>query len=185
VTDRLFFALLPSASAVASIAELATRLRTELHLTGRAIDAARWHVTLIHLGDFAVLPFDVIDVASHVAAALSLPPVEIVLDRAGSFQRARGRAPFVLLADEGEAGLVRLHQALGAALMNAGLACEPKRPFAPHLTLMYADHPVEMQPIAPIRWTAHELVLMHSLIGQGRHVALGRWPLQSGQPWPR
>ena len=180
--DRLFFALLPSAGAAASIAGLAPRLRAELRLSGRSIDAARWHVTLIHLGDFAAMPFDVVEAASRVAATIPQPPVEIVLDRAGSFRRARGSAPFVLLADERSGGVVGLHQTLGQALADAGLACESKRPFAPHLTLMYGDHAVEARPIEPIRWMAHELVLVHSLIGQGQHITLGRWPLQSAHP---
>lgn len=179
--DRLFFAFLPSAGAAASIAAMAPRLRAEHRLSGRSIDAARWHVTLIHLGDFAAMPLDVVDSASRVAAALSLPPVEIVLDRAGSFHRARGSAPFVLLADESSGSVVRFHRTLGQALAQAGLALESRRPFAPHLTLMYGDHAVETRPIEPIQWTATELVLMHSLIGQGRHVALRRWPLQSRQ----
>jgi 2'-5' RNA ligase len=31
--------------------------------------------------------------------------------------------------------------------------------------------------VAPIAWRAREFVLVHSLLGQTRHIPLARWPL--------
>jgi 2'-5' RNA ligase len=50
--------------------------------------------------------------------------------------------------------------------------------FAPHVTLMYDDQGISEQAVEPVSWTAHDFVLVHSLLGQTKHVHLGRWPAQ-------
>jgi 2'-5' RNA ligase len=36
---------------------------------------------------------------------------------------------------------------------------------------------LEARAVEPIRWTVREFVLVHSLLGQTRHVPLARWSL--------
>lgn len=100
-TDRLFFAIFPDTDAAARIAELARRLRGEHGLNGKLIDTARFHVTLLHLGDFAGLPQDIVTRAGEAAAAVAMPPFEITFDRAMSFLGRLGELPFVLRGGQG------------------------------------------------------------------------------------
>jgi 2'-5' RNA ligase len=46
------------------------------------------------------------------------------------------------------------------------------------MTLLYDDRSVAEQAVETIGWTAREFVLVHSLLGQTRHIPLGRWPLR-------
>ena len=45
------------------------------------------------------------------------------------------------------------------------------------MTLLRDVVEIAAQTIEPITWTAREFVLVHSLIGQTRHIPLGRWAL--------
>lgn len=72
-----------------------------------------------------------------------------------------------------------LHGRLVATLADAGVGWIRAR-FSPHVTLGYSrDTAAATRTIAPVGWRARELVLVESLIGQGRHVAHARWPLES------
>jgi len=45
------------------------------------------------------------------------------------------------------------------------------------VTLLYDDVLVQERAVEPIRWTVSEFVLVHSLLGQTRHIPLARWSL--------
>jgi RNA 2',3'-cyclic 3'-phosphodiesterase len=177
-TDRLFFALFPDADAAGRIARLAQSLRGEHGLHGRPHDAARLHVTLHHLGDYAGVPQHLVDKARRAAAQLSMPEFEVAFDSVSSFSGRPGNRPFVLRGDLGVASLVAMQAALGESMKAAGLAEWTKGSFTPHVTLLYDDLGVAPQAIEPIRWTAREFVLVHSELGRTRHHAVGRWPLR-------
>ena len=176
-TDRLFFAIFPDADAAARIARLAQQLRGEHGLHGTPLKPERFHVTLHHLGDYAGLPPHIIAMAGEAAAAVVTPPFEVAFDRAASFSSAPRNRPFVLRGGAGVAALTAFQQALGMAMGKVGLERWAKPVYTPHVTLLYDGRSVAEQAIAPIRWTAHEFVLVQSLIGQSRHVPLARWPL--------
>ena len=74
---------------------------------------------------------------------------------------------------------MRFQQALGLEMMNAGLGRWANLQYTPHVTLLCNDRCVAEQVVETIEWAAHEFVLVHSLIGQNRHVPLARWPLRS------
>lgn len=176
-TDRLFFAIFPDIAAAARIAQLAQRLRSEHELKGRPLAMERFHVTLHHLGDHAGLPQDVVAAAGEAASAVAMPSFEVVFDRAMSFSGRPRNRPFVLRGGEGVAALAAFQQALGLAMKKAGLGRWAESQFTPHVTLLYDDHGVTEQVVETISWTAHEFVLVHSLLGQSVHVPLARWPL--------
>lgn len=69
---------------------------------------------------------------------------------------------------------------LGVAMKKVGLGQWVDSPFTPHVTMLYDEHEVAEQVVDAIGWTATEFVLVHSLLGQTRHVPLGRWPLGEG-----
>jgi 2'-5' RNA ligase len=45
------------------------------------------------------------------------------------------------------------------------------------MTLLYDRRAVAERPVEPIRWRVRGLVLLRSLVGQGRHQVLARWPI--------
>jgi 2'-5' RNA ligase len=74
--------------------------------------------------------------------------------------------------------LAAFQHALATALSKAGLRHRAGQAFTPHVTLLYGDREVQPQPIEPLRWTAGEFVLVHSLLGKSVYKPLGRWSLQ-------
>lgn len=177
-TDRLFFAIFPDGDAAARIAKLAQRLCIEHGLKGRSLATERFHVTLHHLGDYVGLPQDLVATAGEAARAVMMPPFEIAFDRAVSFLGRPYRRPFVLCGGEGVAALTAFQRALGTALKKAGVGRCAELHYTPHVTLLYDDRSVAEQAVETVGWTAHEFVLVHSLLGRSRHVPLARWPLR-------
>ena len=178
LTDRLFFAIFPDAAAAAHIAQLALQLRGEHGLHGTPLKKERLHVTLHHLGDYAGLQQGIVAMASQAAAAVALPPFDLAFDRAASFCSTPRNRPFVLRGGNGVAAVMAFQRALGMEITKAGLGHWAKPAYTPHVTLLYDDHCLAEQAVETIRWTAREFVLVHSLIGQTRHVPLARWPLR-------
>lgn len=177
-TERLFFALLPDAQAIARIAALIPRLRRDFGLKGKPLDASRLHVTLHFLGDFPGLPQDVVNTVSAAAEALTIiPAFDLGFDRVGSIARRPSNMPLVLLGEEGVIAAKAFQQALVKAIARADEGRGEGGRYTPHLTLLYDDTHVAPVAIEPIVWTAQEFVLMRSLIGRGRHEVLARWLL--------
>ncbi|MGH8163243.1 MAG: 2'-5' RNA ligase family protein, partial [Rhodanobacteraceae bacterium] len=147
-------------------------------LRGKPLPAARLHVTLHHLGDYAGLPSGLIATAKEVAARVAMPAFEVTFDSASSFAGRPRQRPLVLRGDEvGVAALQSLQRALGDAMTAAGLSRHVERKFVPHITLLYDDKLLAPMSIERVAWTVCEFALMHSLIGRRDYRMLGRWPL--------
>ena len=181
-TDRLFFALFPSNQAIPQIVKTTQQLRDEHGLTGKSLSNDRLHVTLHHVGDYAGgLPNGLVEAAQEVASTIAMPAFDVTFDRAMSFAGSPRNKPFVLRGNErhdgGLAALMAFQKAFYLAMCRAGLqGPRTNAKFAPHVTLMYDSQGVPEQAVEPIRWRAHDFVLVHSLLGQTRHIHLGRWP---------
>jgi RNA 2',3'-cyclic 3'-phosphodiesterase len=181
-TDRLFFALFPSEETIPQIVKTSQQLRDAHGLAGKSLSNDRLHVTLHHVGDYAGgLPNGVVETAQDVAAKIAMPAFEVTFDRAMSFSGSPRNKPFVLRGNErddgGLADLMAFQKAFYLAMCRAGLqGPRANAKFAPHVTLMYDSQGVPEQAVEPIRWTAYDFVLVHSLLGQTKHVHLGRWP---------
>ena len=177
-TDRLFFALQPSAAACAQITALGEALRQTHGLHSKLIAPERLHITLHHLGDHAGVPADLVEAAGRAAARMVCPPFDVVLDHAMSFRMRRDKAPFVLRTAEGQDGaLMDFQRELGLAMAREGLGHSVDVRFTPHVTLTYAPRELPESPVEPVRWTVREFVLIHSLLGKTEHRVLGRWSL--------
>jgi 2'-5' RNA ligase len=175
-TDRLFFALFPTATTAARIYALQQDLRVRHGLWGRPLAMDRLHVTLCHLGDYHGLPQAIVAQAREAASELRASPFEVTFDRALTFAgRARNR-PFVLRSKTGGASVEAFQRKLGAEMTMCGLG-RFARPYTPHMTLLYDTAEVAEHAIEPITWTAASFRLVHSLLGQTRHVTLGEWRL--------
>lgn len=172
---RLFLALLPDADASRQISQVAQRLHAKLGLRGRLVPADHFHVTLHHLGDFHQLPEHIIEAAGMAAmkATGSMRPFEVWFDRANSFANKPTQRPCVLLDGGGNAELREFQ----STLVTAFGAGRGRHAFTPHLTLFYDDHIVVEEHVTPVKWRVNELVLVHSLLGEGRYEFLQRWPL--------
>ncbi len=173
-TDQLFFAIQPDADAAARIAQLAHRLHDELGLKGKPLALERFHVTLHDLGEYAGLPQNIVTAARDAAAAVALPPFDVVFDLVVSF----GGGSLVLRGGDGVAALTAFRQALGTAMTGAGLGRRVKRSFAPHVTLLYDARRVAEQAVDIVGWQVCEFVLVHSKLGRTEYIQLGRWPLR-------
>jgi 2'-5' RNA ligase len=166
--DRLFFALRPDEAATQRIHELAQRMRAVYELAGEPLLPEHLHVTLHFLGDHAGLPPALLAAAETAGRNMRAAPFELAFDRVMSFRRKRN-PPLVLCRDELCAPLMVLRHQLGA---------ERAHGFKPHVTLLYDRTMVPGQEVAPISWTATEVLLIHSLIGRKQHRVLGRYPLR-------
>jgi RNA 2',3'-cyclic 3'-phosphodiesterase len=175
-TDRLFLAIFPGANTAERIAHLAWYLHSEHGLRGRPLATERFHATLLHIDDYAGLPQRIVDTAIEAAATVATPPFEVSFDRVASFSRASNR-PLVLRGGEGLAALSAFQAVLGTALKKAGLRCRTGSRYTPHVTLLYDDCFVAEEVVDAVSWTVHEFVLVHSMLGQTRHVPLARFPL--------
>lgn len=178
-TDRLFFALRPDAQTAGLIMQRLATLHQALGLKGRPLKAEHLHITLHQVGDFPAFPAEVVRRLLEAGQALHAPSVPICLDAVLSFGRQNRRNnPLVLLAGEPLEPLRAFHRSLGVHLQAAGLE-RARGKFTPHLTLLYDDTLIELQAMEPLHWTANESLLVDHLIGQTRHVVLGRWPLRA------
>jgi 2'-5' RNA ligase len=178
-SDRLFFALVPEPLVARRIHRLASGLRRDLGLSGALIPPERLHVSLYGLDDHAGLPAGLVEAARDAAGRVSEVAFEVAFDRLMSFS---GNGAVVLVASDNMPEIRRFWESLGFAMEATPLAPYAKaaadNALTPHMTLLY-DHDVIVpkREILPIRWRVSDFVLVHSRLGQGRHVYLGRWSL--------
>ena len=172
--ETLFFALRPPEAIASEITRLAGRARQLFNLKGASIPQERLHATMAYIG-----PYDrtLIDAATRAMASFQAAPVTVTFDRMLSFKGRPGNAPLVLAGGDGLTGLKFVQKVLASEMKRVGLVAGAKASFVPHVTLLYDRTPVPVTPIDPISWTVREIVLVHSLVGQGRHIDLERWPL--------
>jgi RNA 2',3'-cyclic 3'-phosphodiesterase len=171
---RLFFAAVPDFDAAARIYRTASVLKRAHRFTGELIPRECLHVSLLFLGRGSE---QLVRSACEAVAGVKMIPFEVSFDRTASFRGRPGNRPFVLMGDDTLDRLKSLRHRLGTAIAEKGMdrkdmARRAHRDFAPHVTLLYGDRAVDEYPVAPIRWTVNEFVLIHSLKGH-KHVA--RW----------
>jgi 2'-5' RNA ligase len=168
--DLLYFAVLPEPAAAKCAIETARELKAKYGLSGRPYPPERLHISLAGLGRFRSLPPEVTDRACEIGRRIRMSPFRVALDRVSSFRTGSSRA-LVLRCSEGT-GMLQAIQRQIIDLMHLQY-----RPFEPHLTLLYDSRTVPEVPVEPIAWQVRDVVLVHSLYGEGRHHHLQRWPL--------
>ena len=114
----LFFAIRPAGPQAEAIARAGAALADEWGLQGRAVQAARLHVTLHFLGGFdAPPPSPLVDAARGAAAGIVSAPFEIVFDRVATFGRGSALA---MCGGEGLADVTAFRRHLGEAKIEEG-----------------------------------------------------------------
>jgi len=170
---KFFLAVKPDAAVVGRIGDAASCLVRENQLTGNPLKLENFHISLPLIWKDADFPADLAEIVSAQVQAVRMSPFEIVLDMAMSFPQP-GRHVLVLGIMRSIANIYDLNRKLVFAMGSK--AGRPS--FTPHMTVFYADRPIEKQPVKPIGWTVREFVLIHSFVGLGRHEIVGRWPLR-------
>ncbi len=128
------------------------------------------------------MPEQLVTAAREAGDSICLPQFDVAFDCAGSFggHGGRDKRPFVLWSTDEVDLLMLFHRALAKAMAQAGLSRCIASQFTPHITLLYDGRIAAKRAIEPVRFRAHEFVLVDSLIReglQGRHVVIARWPL--------
>ena len=176
--DLLFFALRVGVENAARVVQSCDRLCRQNGLSGRRIAADLLHITLRGVGAYDGLPHFIVERACEAGAAVSTSPFPLMFDRAMSFNSGRGKRPLVLCPSSDLAGLFRLHVALGEAMKRARVGRHLRSHFTPHMTLLYDSRVVRELTIEPILMNVRDFVLVHSMIGQQKHIELARWTLR-------
>lgn len=173
--DRLFFALYPDQETARQIQAVNVALRGDWGLTGKPRPVDHLHVTLRHVADAKGPPQEAVEALIAAASTVTFPAFDITLD---SCARIMGSGAFVLLADPAKnAELIGFQKALAAALDGAGASWRVGGAgFTPHVMLSYETREAA-QSVGPITWTARQFVLIHSVIGEAKHIRLARFPL--------
>lgn len=177
---NLFLAIWPDAAVRGRLAQAARGAIEANGLRGRAVDPARYHLTLHFLGCHAGLPQEAIARARAAAAEASATAFTLRIDRVGCFRAAR--MPLWLGCSQAPEALGVLHAALAAALRRHG--CAPARGGAlvPHVTVLRdARPPCTAALESPVAWAVEEFVLVDSAVGSGApYTLVSRWPLRHG-----
>lgn len=176
-THRLFFALMPDSATRHEINHAAAQVQ-QRHptLSARWVRPERFHATLNFLGDFPVMPEEVLEKARAAAEHMHAARFAWTLDYAASF---RGREPpCVLRGARVPEALLALWRDMDATLLETGLRLRNDRRFTPHVTLAYGRQELPaVTPVAPIVWKVGSFMLVHNLVGKGAYQVLGRWAL--------
>lgn len=169
---NFYFALRPDVAASAAAMGVSATLRCMGRLA-KAIKRENLHVSLFPFWSGNEAPFDATEVASGYMQTIRCAPFDLEFDMAMSFRGGTGYA-VVLGAAQGISplyGLRRQFVRRFEKVIRAGS-------FTPHMTLFYSDRLVEKQPVMRVSWTAREILLIHSFVGQARQEVVARWPLR-------
>jgi RNA 2',3'-cyclic 3'-phosphodiesterase len=178
VPVNLFFALLPEHDSVAPISQLGETVCGAHKFRGKPIWPDRLHLTLLPVGDRDLDLAEIVRRARNAAMRVHAAPFEMALDITESFTVRQESHPFVLGSGDGLQKLTALRRSLAQEMAREGFHDYSRTSFTPHMTLMWADRCVDEYPVAPIRWTVRDFVLVMSLVGKSRHEYLARWPLR-------
>lgn len=184
-THRLFFALMPDADTRHDINHAAAQVQKQHpELRARWVKPERFHATLNFLGDYPVVPDEVVKKATAAASHLRAESFAWTLDYVASF---RGREPpCVLRSSHVPEPLLALWRDLHARLAQAGVRLRAERQFTPHVTLAYGRRELpEAMAMTPILWRVDRFVLIHNVVGKGHYQILGSWPLSGDGPQVR
>lgn len=135
-------------------------------------EAARMHVTLVRLG--GSLPRAVLPWLARRLEELDIPPFRLVFDRIVSSDHV-----VALTGTEALRGAMRAQKAIVRMLSAKGVPTYGPDPFWPHLTISYRPDGRGTEAIDPISWRVDEILLVESVVGEGRHVEHGRFPLRA------
>lgn len=134
------------------------------------------HLSIQSLGRYDRISDALIERAMRMGSRVEVPAFQATFDRLQGFNGTYGRA-VVLTSKRPADGFLTLRKAIWAEMQLANMDVPPSLGFAPHVSLAYQSTRIPTIPVRSVAWMVHELVLIRSLIGRGKHICLGRWPL--------
>lgn len=171
-TQRLFFALWPTDSMQAALAD-ATRSAVAA-CRGNPVPSRNYHFTLAFLGDVPVTR--IADLSASALRVAAIAPIAIILDQLNYWRRSE----ILCATSTTEApAAIALAETLKRSLVEAGFAPDLDKPFRPHVTLARkARTKVAKTAIRPLTWTFSDFVLVASqLTPQGSaYTVTSRYP---------
>lgn len=173
---RLFLALWPDGAVREAARRAVTHLQQAHDPGGRAVNPARYHVTLQFFGDFDVLPEGLLAGVRRAMEGLKASRFVLPLERAGRFGSVGWLGP-----TRTPEPLDELWNALNAALAASGVRVRGHARFVPHLTVLRdLRRPLPAVAIDPIEWHVDGVVLIDSRHGRGTvaYDVVERWPLR-------
>lgn len=180
--DNVFFALTPEGPAGAQAIDIQSGFVPQLGENPYLVPQSCLHVSLLDIGikkNLALRSFgSTIAMAQEAAGKLSVASFEVSFDKALSFNaRANQSKAFVLQMAEGREQVLALCKKLKLCLAMAGVHSDDKAA-TPHMTLARSPHTIPLTDVRTVLWAATRLVLVHSVVGDRRHIPLHSWPLQ-------
>jgi len=182
--DNVFFALIPEGQAGVQAINIQNCFLSQLGENPYLVPQSCLHVSLVDIGikkNLVLRSFgSTIAMATEAAGKLSATSFEVGFDKALSFNakaKANQSKAFVLQMAEGREQVLALCKKLKLCLAMAGVHSDDKAA-TPHMTLARAVRSIPLTDVQPVFWVATRLVLVHSVFGQTRHIALQSWPLQ-------
>ncbi|MES2191437.1 MAG: 2'-5' RNA ligase family protein [Pseudomonadota bacterium] len=179
--DNVFFALIPEGASGADAIHIQTGYLPHLGRNPYLVPVDCLHVSLLDIGikkNLVMRSFETtIAMAKEAAGQLRMAPFDVVFDQALSFGGKAALKPFVLQMGEGRDQIADLCRKLKVCLAMTGVHSDDKAT-TPHMTLARAVQGIPLTTVQPVRWTATSLVLVHSVVGETRHIHLQSWPLQ-------
>ncbi|MEO3998364.1 2'-5' RNA ligase family protein [Mesorhizobium sp. CAU 1732] len=132
------------------------------------------HISLLGLGAYDGIPRDRVAGVAKIAEGFSHPGFDVSFDTLMRFRRSNA----VVLTGGDDGCIRRFRLSLHEALRAGGLRVPGGSSFTPHMTLLYSTSPFEDCRVSAVQWRADKFFLIHSMVGDSKHVVLGRWPLR-------
>jgi 2'-5' RNA ligase len=161
--------LMPDAVAANRIHAFAERTLGEKGLH----PAARLHVTLALTEDFSMPQPALLSALRRAGESVMAPSFMLRLDRLAGGQNSVALRPARSLR-----ALWTLQRQLVRAMAVEGVPLRSGVTFNPHLTLSYRGGSPDQRAIEDHGWPVEGFALIESLVGIGRYVQHGSWPLQ-------
>lgn len=173
-TDRLFFGVFPDPESAEQIARFASAINDRYALRGIPVSAELLVVTLAVVGRYRGLSEREITAASELAARVVHPTFEIAF----SLMERFGGGAFVLHGGTSQEALRSLCTTLECTL-TVNTPRIQERLHTPHMTVLKKTKGglSPRRRIAPIPWSASEIVLVHRVLGRPELHKLARWAL--------
>ena len=150
-------------------------LRDQFGHGDRPVADHRLHMTLARTARHERFRPDVAAELTAIGERIDAEPFRISLDRLSA-----GHWGVALRPNVTPQGLRLLQRQIHRCLAVSSVAREDHA-FNPHVTLSYGPREPYLRSVPPFAWRAAHLVLIHSIVGAGKHVELGRWRLERRQ----
>lgn len=173
-TNRILLCLKPPSETAGLVTDLAMGLWRSAGSPRSPIRQRQLHVSVCGLGDHYDFPKRLCGKVIDLLDRASLPPFQIGFDR---FVRFGGKAAVLRDATQNPEATWLGRNICALVQQTLSPPFRYRHAFDPHMTIFYGGRSFAETTVDRIEWTANEMVLVHSLLGQARHEIIARWPL--------